>query len=138
MLHHNIWFFNCFPHNLTRSSWTEQFTASYFNTYWTFFNEYMTELGFKKKNDEHILLDISNGVGGVRIGPFAEALQKYYNFDVINDKEYHLLNEHCGAEFVHKAQDYPVHSVEKLKTYGDLSKVRVVSYDGDSDRIVYL
>lgn len=47
------------------------------------------------------------------------------------------MNEHCGAEFVHKAQDYPVHSVEKLKTYADLSKVRVVSYDGDSDRIVY-
>lgn len=64
-------------------------------------------------------------------------MQKYYNFDVINDTEYHLLNEHCGAEFVHKAQDYPVHSVEKLKTYADLSKVRVVSYDGDSDRIVY-
>lgn len=97
----------------------------------------MTEEGFQKKDDEHILLDISNGVGGVRIGPFAKALQKYYNFEVINDTEFNLLNEHCGAEFVHKAQDYPVHSVEKIKSYPDINKVRVVSYDGDSDRIVY-
>ncbi|EAR94337.2 phosphoacetylglucosamine mutase (macronuclear) [Tetrahymena thermophila SB210] len=137
MLHHNVWFFNLFPHNLTRSSWTEQFTASYFNTYWTFFDEFMTELGFQKKNDEHILLDLSNGVGGVRIGPFREALQKYYNLDIINDTEHRLLNEQCGAEFVHKSQDYPIHSIEKIKSYPDISKVRVVSYDGDSDRIVY-
>lgn len=74
MLLHNVWFFNQFPHNLTRGSWTEQFTASYFNTYWTFFDEYMQAINFTKKEDEHILLDCSNGVGGYRMHPFTEAL----------------------------------------------------------------
>lgn len=138
MLNHNVWYFNTFKHNLTRSSWTEQFTASFFNNYWTNFEDYMTLINFEKDPELHIVHDCSKGVGGVRIGPFAEALQKYYNYHVVNDQDHEHLNEHCGAEFVHKSQTYPVNIVEKLKTFKDLSKVRVVSYDGDADRILYL
>ncbi|EGR29020.1 n-acetylglucosamine-phosphate mutase, putative [Ichthyophthirius multifiliis] len=98
----------------------------------------MQGLGYKKKDNEYILLDISNGVGGLRIGPFKVAIQKYFNFDVLNDKNQEQLNVGCGAEFVHKEQQYPLGFVERLKTFPDLKNVRCVSYDGDSDRIVYL
>lgn len=74
MLQHNVRMFNELKHNLTRESWTESFTASYFDTYWGYFSEFMDNLGFVKKSEETIVLDCSNGIGGFRIAPFHVAL----------------------------------------------------------------
>lgn len=53
------------------------------------------------------------------------------NVTIINDDEKpDLLNEECGAEFVHKDQKFPTHF--KAAVGG-----KCASFDGDADRLIY-
>jgi phosphoacetylglucosamine mutase len=52
---------------------------------------------------------------------------------IINDDENpDLLNEGCGAEFVHKDQKFPTH----FDKHGRVG-LKCASFDGDADRLIY-
>lgn len=97
---------------------------------------FLMELGFKKKKEEKIFLDCSNGIGGSHIQPFVDALKPFYNIELFNTGNLEHLNHECGAEYVHKEHLYPNHMVEALEKE-NINNVRCVAFDGDADRIVY-
>ena len=67
------------------------------------FNELIGKKEYKNYQDK-LILDCSNGVGGLLIHPILEKIKTLIGVEVINDSDQNMLNDMCGAEFVHKDQ----------------------------------
>lgn len=81
------------------------------------------------KGKEKIFVDCANGPGG----DLVNKLKNYMSYDiVIKNKDYPLLlNDCCGAEYVHKSSKFP-------REFKDIvPNTLCVSFDGDVDRIIF-
>ena len=79
-----------------------------------------------------LVLDCANGVGALPMHGIVKALRGYLEIELVNTNtnEPELLNEGCGAEFVHKDA--------KLPTGVDAnSPKKAACFDGDADRLMY-
>ena len=57
----------------------------------------------KKNYQSKLLLDASNGIGGTLMtNEFIDHLRDKLDIEIINSNDLSLLNEGCGAEYVHK------------------------------------
>ena len=109
-----------------------KFLSASFEGYNSFFDKH-----FKKeepKNYEwNLSIDCSNGLSGHVKDNIAKLFKSFPQFKItfINTEEdkKEKLNEHCGAEFVHKERQYPTNQIE--------SSNKNLSFDGDVDRIIY-
>lgn len=61
------------------------------------------------------------------IGTETELKMQFFNDDMVPD----MLNEECGAEFVHKDQKFPTH-IDDSSFRGK----KCASFDGDADRLM--
>lgn len=75
-----------------------------------------------------VYIDCANGVGY----HIMECAKKYTNLDIklTNKNNIDLLNDHCGAEYVHKTRSLPS-NFESIKPY-----TLCASFDGDADRLI--
>ena len=83
-----------------------------------------------------IILDGSNGIGSVQVGPLIEAINSKQpntiEVDLRNRSGDGPVNDGCGAEMVQKMQTPPA----TMDPVSDSGKV-AASFDGDADRIVF-
>ncbi|KRW99776.1 Alpha-D-phosphohexomutase, alpha/beta/alpha I/II/III [Pseudocohnilembus persalinus] len=137
MIHWLVRHFNLESHDFERSTPASEIVKAYHEFFINVFNKFFENLpqAYQKKEGENILLDCSNGIGGIHIQKFLENMKDKYNVITINTDP-SKLNVNCGAEFLHKKQTYPTQAVDKLKQL-DLAKTRCLGFDGDADRIVY-
>jgi phosphoacetylglucosamine mutase len=82
-------------------------------------------------------LDCANGVGSMQFKVTLSRLSELFGgstplkVTIINDDERpDLLNEECGAEYVHKDQRFPSHFKAAVGA-------KCASFDGDADRLIY-
>jgi phosphoacetylglucosamine mutase len=111
-----------------------------FNEAWAqYFYEFSKLLGDAKKTryQPTLLLDCANGVGAPQFKITYGKLQELFGGDlplevkIINDDaKPDLLNEGCGAEYVHKDQKFP------LQFSAGVGE-KCASFDGDADRLIY-
>lgn len=69
MIHYLVRYFNLEKHDFKRESSADEIVKTYYEIISENFNNFFANLPtpFVKKNDETILLDCSNGVGGIHI-----------------------------------------------------------------------
>lgn len=90
----------------------------------------------KHKYQSELYLDCANGVGApvveemMGLAGFSERLK--INQVNTSIKDTNLLNENCGAEFVHKERKFPT-----TWSPDDHKNTKWMSFDGDADRQIY-
>ncbi|TNV80721.1 hypothetical protein FGO68_gene10832 [Halteria grandinella] len=116
-----------------------------FNEAWArYFKEFSDLIGDSPKSryETDLLLDCANGVGSIQFKLNLELMAEIFggkdkvplNVTIINDDEKpDLLNEECGAEYVHKDQQLPHNFALK----GGRPGIKCASFDGDADRLIY-
>lgn len=79
-----------------------------------------------------MVLDCANGVGAIPMRRIVDSIRDYIQIELVNTatNEKELLNEGCGAEYVHKEVKLPSGVTES-------SPAKVASFDGDADRLIY-
>lgn len=111
-----------------------------FNDHWVnSFHHFASLIGSGPKNhyQPDLLLDCANGVGAMQFKVNLEKMTALFgeamplNVTIINDQASpDMLNENCGAEYVHKDVKFPSH-------YDGRVGVKCASFDGDADRLIY-
>ena len=82
--------------------------------------------------ESSLVLDCANGVGALPMYDVVQALRGFLEIELVNTdtSKHELLNEGCGAEFVHKDG--------KLPTGVDANSAKkAAAFDGDADRLMY-
>ena len=84
------------------------------------------------KNKPHVVLDCANGVGAIPMEEISKTLEPYIKIEMINTNTNNttILNEKCGAEYIHKDQIEPTEMTNTMPE-------RVACFDGDADRLIY-
>ena len=80
-----------------------------------------------------MVLDCANGVGALPMERIKESIESHIDIGLVNTATDNplVLNEGCGAEFVHKEGKLPSQFPD------DDSVVKGASFDGDADRLIY-
>ncbi len=102
MLHYYVKYFNLDKHPFDRATQTEEIAGIYFKQFYGNYRGFFDTLGYNKKQNEEIIIDTSNGVGGKYINYFIKGIATEFNAQAINTNEIKFLNDSCGAEYVHK------------------------------------
>ena len=100
------------------------------------FNEFraLTEKpkGVSNMYERKLTVDCANGVGAITFAKFKPLISEHIDLKLINTKHdiCKLVNEKCGAEFVHKDNSYP-------EDFNPKDGMKSCSFDGDADRLIY-
>ena len=95
--------------------------------------ELVQSTGGETSNYENwMVLDCSNGVGALPMQTITDRVRSYIDIQLINTNmdTPTILNEGCGAEFVHKDVKLPSELTEE-------APIKCASFDGDADRLIY-
>ncbi len=99
------------------------------------------------KYEYNFLFDCSNGIAAFlnqKINKiFLINKENKISFHNIDYKNYKLLNEGCGSEFIQKEKNIPKNFLNFLKEKSnennqEIEYVKNISFDGDVDRLIYL
>jgi len=116
MLHFFVKHFNLDEHNYTKSTPAAVISRSYQDHFIGHFSKFFKLLpGYSKRDNEKVLLDCANGIGGPYAKEFSVAINPILNLEPINIGDLNFLNHCCGAEYVHKEHKFPREVVERLK-----------------------
>lgn len=85
-----------------------------------------------KNYEQKLILDCANGVGAIPMSTMVKSLRGILDIELVNTNtdNFELLNEGCGAEFVHKEVKLPAGVDES-------SPKKAAAFDGDADRLMY-
>ena len=80
-----------------------------------------------------MVLDCANGVGALPMDMIANRIRSSIDIQIVNTATDNpeILNEGCGAEFVHKEVKHP------SNIDASSSPVKAACFDGDADRLIY-
>lgn len=102
-----------------------------------FTDAYLEFMGLVQDNpsqnyENEIILDCANGVGALPMILIKNRIREHVNIQLINTMtdDPTLLNEGCGAEFVHKDVKLPTGVSDSVCN-------KAASFDGDADRLIY-
>lgn len=89
----------------------------------------------QKPNDNYenqIVLDCANGVGALPMHLLTNKVRQYIDIQLVNVRtdDPRMLNENCGAEYVHKDGKLP-------PGVDSSSPKKAACFDGDADRLIY-
>jgi phosphoacetylglucosamine mutase len=129
-LHHQVYTHN---HGLTgvQSKWAD--LSGYYKKVDFYFRGLLRSMdkGTLSKARGPLLIDCANGVGAPQMLPLVSGLKDVLEIHLRNTGDGEL-NSGCGAEHVQKKRLPPV-TFDEYKDRG----LRVASFDGDADRVVY-
>lgn len=123
-LHHIVRMFN-----IQKSEWASE--EGYYNMLAEAYQKILYGQDPKVEDRGKVICDAANGVGGAKMVKMAEKLSKEIKCEVRNAGD-GTLNHMCGAEHCQKAR-LPPAGVDA----GADKNVRIFSFDGDADRVVY-
>jgi len=123
-LHHIVRMFN-----IQKSEWASE--EGYYSMLAEAYQKILCGADPKVEERGLVICDAANGVGGAKMVKMAEKLSKELKVEVRNNGT-GTLNAGCGAEHCQKAREPPA-GVDA----GADKNIRVFSFDGDADRVVY-
>jgi len=123
-LHHIVRMFN-----IQKSEWASE--EGYYNMLAEAYQKILCGLDPKLEERGLAICDAANGVGGPKMVKMQEKLTKEIKVEVRNNGT-GTLNEGCGAEHAQKSRTPPA-GIDG----GADKNIRVFSFDGDADRVVY-
>lgn len=79
-----------------------------------------------------LIIDCANGVGGNIMKKLANMMLEFFRFRLENIDDHDKLNENCGSEYCQKKSVFPVQNISSN------TQNRLISLDGDADRVIYV
>mmetsp|Transcript_27104 Transcript_27104/g.36205 ORF Transcript_27104/g.36205 Transcript_27104/m.36205 type:complete len:165 (-) Transcript_27104:395-889(-) len=96
------------------------------------FLDFMNLCDSPSNYESQMVLDCANGVGAIPMQAVAYTVRNFVDITLVNTETKNplILNEGCGAEFVHKEAKLP-------SGVDESSPKKAASFDGDADRLMY-